>query len=416
MLRKKLEFITIIQYAFVFVSILQCNTVFFREVGSHQKLVTILWVMLTITLWGIANLNFLKQKFDLRKLIIFELVWTILVIIFLSINYSRSSISVVTIGTLFIPFFMVPIFLDDFNKKSNLLLKFRNVVVILAVISLFFWMFSMLGVPTTTSTLINWGRVRVIFGYFKLHFIAQGSIDFLGLNEIVRNTGIFVEAPMYSYVLSLALIIDMLLDTESKSYSKKSILLIITIFTTTSSTGIILVLLTIFSRMMFLTNRISKGMKLIVILILLPLLMIIISYVVRSKLDSNWYSSTSIRINDFVAGFQAWKNHYFFGNGINNYNSIIQNMDYRRFRIGASAGFSSGLMEVLAYGGITFGLYFLAPVILLFKKSKVDFIVAVLTFILFAFTLVNNVFLWYIFISYFWAILLSQDKKRKLEI
>ncbi|MDV6379947.1 hypothetical protein ACYJZK_04545 [Pediococcus pentosaceus] len=412
---KKTNFISIIQYAFVCISILQCNTVFYRESGTnHQKVVLVLWLLVTVILWGIANGNFWKEKYNLRKLLFFELVWLVLVTSFALISYSKVPIPVTTMVMLFIPFFVVPIFIDDLNKENTILMKFRNVVLILATISLIFWILSMIGMPSTSYATIDWGRIKVIYGYFYIHYIAQGSIDFLGFQGIIRNTGIFVEAPMYSYVLSLALIVDIFLYSKLKGYSRKSLLLMITIFTTTSSTGIILVILVAFSKLMFLTKRISNGVKAIVILGLLPILEIIISYIIKSKFDSNWYSSSSIRINDFVAGYQAWKNHWILGNGLNNYNSILQNMDYRRLRLNANDGFSTGLMEVLAYGGIVYGLYFVSPIILLFRKDKKVFVVAGISFVLFTFTLVNNVFLWYIFISYFWAVLLNN--KRRLEI
>lgn len=417
MIKTKIKFITIIQYLFVFATILQCNTIFYRQSGAnHEKQLLVVWFLLVIILWGIANLNFIKQKYDLRKLISFELIWTTLVVTFMTISYIRNPFSITTIIIIGIPFFVIPIFLDDFNGTGKLLIRFRNIVLVLAVISLLFWALSMLGLSTNSSTVINWGRVESINGYFNIHYIAQGSINFLGLHGIVRNTGIFVEAPMYSYVLCMALIVDIFLDTDLQGYSKKSMLLMVTIFTTTSSTGIILVLLIIFSKMIFLSNRISKGLKAIIIIGLLPVLSIIILYIIKSKLDSNWYSSTSVRINDFVAGYQALKNHLFFGNGMNNYNSILQNMDARRLILGANSGFSSGLMEVLAYGGIAYMLYFLTPIILLFKSNKINFLVASISFVLFTFTLVNNVFLWYVFISYFWAVWLSNNRKRKLEI
>jgi hypothetical protein len=415
MFKRKINFISVIQYIFVFISILQCNTVFYREDGTnHQKIILLSWLLVVIVLWGEANVNLTRQKYDLRKLIFFELIWTTLVAGFALISYSKMATSIITIGILFIPFFVIPIFLDDLSKENKILIKFRNVVLILAVISLVFWALSMLGISPTSSTIINWGRAKMVYGYFNIHFIAQGSVSFLGLNGIIRNTGIFVEAPMYSYVLCLALIVDNFMVSKLKGYSKVSLLLIATIFTTTSSTGIILVLLVVFSKMMFLTNRISRGIKVIIVVVLLPVLGVLISYIVQSKLDSNWYSSSSIRINDFFAGYQAWKNHWILGNGINNYNSILQNMDYRRLRLNANNGFSSGLMEVLAYGGIVYGLYFLTPIVLLLRKNKVIFLVASVSFVLFVFTLVNNVFLWYIFVSYFWAVLLNN--RRKLEI
>ncbi|WKF71652.1 hypothetical protein QYM39_02995 [Pediococcus pentosaceus] len=361
-------------------------------------------------------MDFLKRKYNVHKLVLFELIWTGLLIIFVLFNFFKRPISISTMSALFIPFFLVPIFLNDIvNRKNNLLLKFRNVVLVLAVISLVFWLVAMIGFLPNSSTVIDWGRIKVINGYFHVHYIAQGTTDFLGLQGIVRNTGIFVEAPMYSYVLSLALITDVFFGTRSKGYSKKSLLLMATIFTTTSSTGAILVILVIFSKIVFLSTRISKSIKVILLIFLLPIVTAAVSYIVKSKLDSNWYSSTSIRINDFVAGYQAWKNHWILGNGLNNYDAILQNMDYRRLRLNANDGFSTGLMEVLAYGGIIYGLYFLIPIVMLIKKDKKVFLVAGISFVLFTFTLVNSVFLWYIFISYFWAVLLNSNKG-KLEV
>lgn len=402
-----------LQYIFVFLTILQCNSVFFRQSETnHEKIVTLMWIASMLSLFVLAAVQSVKGKYNVWKPMKFVTIWGVVVVSFIAISYLRYPFSLTFVATLLIPVIMVPVFFVDFKNGSMeaILIKFKKLTVLLAIVSLFFWIFAIMGVHPTSSVVINWGNPRAIYGYYNVHYIAQGSITFLGIPGIIRNTGIFVEAPMYSYILCMALLVSIFLEPQRKGYSKSSLLLMITILTTTSSTGTIILVIIIFGKAIFLSPRLSNPLKSLIAICILPIVIMIIMSIVEKKMDTRWNSSTGIRLNDFVAGYNAWKRHMIMGNGINNYGVLIENMDYRRTFIGNNSGFSTGFMETLAYGGLAAASYYIAPLIALAFRNRKIFLMGAVTFVLFMFTLVNNVYLFYVFISYFWTVCLI-DKK-----
>ncbi|WP_164878525.1 O-antigen ligase family protein [Pediococcus acidilactici] len=317
---------------------------------------------------------------------------------------------------LLIPLFMVPSMYVDYQNGNvdRILQTFKNIVVILACVSLVFWLLAMFGLNTNTTKLVSWGGVRSVYGYSFLHYISQGSVNFLGLPRVIRNTGIFVEAPMYSYVLCMAMLVSIFLEKRDIAFSWKTWILMITILTTTSSTGAIILAVTIFVRLTFFNKKTHFSIKILLVVLLIPVLLIIIANVISKKVDANWYSSSSVRYNDFMAGFLAWRLHPWLGNGFGNYSVLVSNMDYRRLINNFNTGFSTGFMEMLAYGGIPAGMYYISPVAILLFKNRKLFVFSAIVFLLFVFTLVNDVYINYIFISYFWTIIIDKNERDRL--
>ncbi|KAF0378348.1 O-antigen ligase family protein [Pediococcus acidilactici] len=409
----KFKLKTILQYCLVILAILQCNTVFFREYGTnHSKIVILLFIIIMIALFVLSFIESIKKRMNLKPLLIFLLSFGSLLIIFLVISYIRRRYSLTSIFPLLIPLFMVPIMYVDYKngEADQILQRFKNIIVFLAVLSLIFWLLALLGFETSITKMVSWGGVRAVYGYSFLHYISQGSVSFLGLPSVIRNTGLFVEAPMYSYILCMAMLVSIFLKDNNNSFSWKTWVLMATILTTTSTTGVIIMVISIFVKLTFFNEKTHVSIKAFLIVLLIPILFFIISSVLNKKVDENWYSSSSIRYNDFVAGFLAWKDHPWLGNGFGNYNILVNNMDYRRLIGNFNTGFSTGFMEILAYGGIAAGLYYLLPTCLSPLKNKKIFAVSGISFLLFVFTLVNDVYAYYLFISYFWLAVLTLNK------
>lgn len=412
----KYDLRTILQYGLVILAILQCNTVFFREYGTaHKKIVIILFIITLLALFGVSIVESVKRKINLKPLLVFLLAFIGLLITFLTISYIRRQYSIISVSAMFIPFFLVPsIYIDGYNGQiDEIMQKYKNTVVILAILSLIFWGLASIGLHPSGTKVVNWGSINSVSSYYSLHYIAQGKISFLGISNVIRNTGLFVEAPMYSYVLSTALLVSMFVGKGTENgFSWKTWVLMITIMTTTSSTGVIILILAVFLKLAILNDRVHFSIKLLLCILLIPVLVLLILHVINEKVDMNWYSSSSIRLNDFIAGYAAWKIHPWFGNGFDNYNVLTNNMDYRRIITNYNTGFSTGFMEILAYGGILGGMYYLLPSIFLFFKNKKLFVFSLIFFLLFVFTLVNGVYIYYIFISYFWAVLFIKTNER----
>ncbi|MCH5463418.1 O-antigen ligase family protein [Secundilactobacillus sp. HBUAS58055] len=306
------------------------------------------------------------------------------------------------------------------NQLISLFIKFKNIIVALSIMSLFFWVFASLGASPNMSINVNWGSNSTISGYYGLHFIAQGATNFLGLH-LIRNTGLFVEAPMYSYVLSIALLVVIFLEKKSKYTNLEEWLLVITIFTTTSSTGAILVVLS-FTFYLLYVNKLGNWLvKSILVLLGLAFSAFAVRFIISEKLSANWWSSSSLRIDDYIAGFQAWQQHPFLGNGLGNYDEILNFMDTRRLlavnQLSGITGFSNGIMEVLAYGGVVGLLLYLIPTIFgLFTNRKVASF-AMLSFFLFCVTVINNSYIYIFILTYLLvAFILRKDELHNHQI
>lgn len=259
------------------------------------------------------------------------------------------------------------VFLITLTSKPNLtkevLKMFLNVMIVIAIISLFFYIFgSVLNIiKTNSSIIINWGGKRSISSYFGLHFNIQ-KVEMLG-KKIYRNTSIFTEAPMYSFLLTVALCIELFFEkTKSK---RKTSLLFLTTLSTMSTAGII------FSIALIIVNYIvksrnSKNIKSLRFLII-PMILLVGCFAIyktyNSKTDSSSYNT---RIDDFEASFKAFKEKPILGNGFKNDEAIIKYMG--DFRSG-NTGLSNSLMVLLAHVGIYMSLIYWLAFILAIKKS-----------------------------------------------
>ncbi|AYM02792.1 O-antigen ligase family protein [Levilactobacillus yiduensis] len=395
----------LLDYFFIAITILQCNSVFYRA-GNHLAKVQILWLILTLIIFFRSVIKIFLSKTDITRLLLFLLLFSLIEVCILGITYQVTALPKGTVILYLVaPIMLVTIFFGEisFENGAYLFIVYKNIMLALAMVSLIFWLLAMLGVPTTMNTAIQWGGYHQVPGYLGVHYISQGSTNFLGIN-MVRNTGLFVEAPMYSYVLSIGLLILLFVDERLiKKRKNEILLLVITILTTTSTTGTIVALLAIVYDMLIVKNKAPLILKVIIVTLGMLLVGILVRIILLRKIQGGGAGSVNIRWNDIQAGFYAWKDHPLIGNGFGNYDSIMAYMDPSRLVMNGNGGFSSGLMETLAYGGILAGLFQIVPTFLTLAKSKKLFGLAVISFVLFVVTIVDNVYIYTMLLSYIWA-------------
>ena len=234
---------------------------------------------------------------------------------------------------------------------------FVNIVVILAYISLFFYLFGTILNLIKSSGIIQyeWGEISNAPNYYYIYFNTQNSY-FMG-NILKRNTGIFTEAPMYSLILSIALAISYYITDERKI---KKIVILITIVSTLSITGIVI------SIIIYLLNYILNN-KIKLKYILAPILFIIgfigIQYFIKDKQDTMSYFT---RIDDFIAGFKAWKENPIIGNGFLNDSVVLKYMNKARIY---NTGIASSLVIVATQGGLCMLMIYVYPIVKSIIKS-----------------------------------------------
>lgn len=241
-------------------------------------------------------------------------------------------------------------FQHERGTDIDLLVSFKNIVLIFSLISLpMYILVSILHINSNMIINVNWGRYHPIVGYFGLLFNTQGSETFLGIN-MFRNTGIFTEAPMHSFVLIIALLITLFIEKAPVAKKKRVLdltLLMITLLTTTSTTGLFIAILAFY---FYLYKRVPSRFKLIFIVVI-PFIFIALSILLSQKY-ANAYGSFSVRMDDIRASYRAWQDHLLLGNGWLNESAIKQYMMTSRLVSNGNSGLSSGLFASLALSGL----------------------------------------------------------------
>lgn len=265
-------------------------------------------------------------------------------------------------GTLQLVLSVIAISMIVFETKdiSGILQYYRKTIIIIATISLFFWVFgSMLSYLQPSSEIYSiWtgnGDHVLVKNYYYLYF--QQQMSNIKQIDAVRNIAFFCEAPMAAFHFSIAFLIEMFFRKRPSRIN--IIILVVATLSTISITGY-LVLLAGFSAKYLLSNSKQKlihAIKVVSVPIAIGLVVCIMLYLYNLKADS---ASGYARLNDFAVGYQVWKKHFLFGVGYGNYDEIKKMMPLWR---SSNTGFSNSIMLVVDYGGLYFGVAYLFSII-----------------------------------------------------
>ena len=368
--------------------------------GDSNKLIPILALVVIIA--TVLELISSKINYNYFKIILTTvLIYLVVCITNIFISFNSLSINEILFYFVIAPLMLILLMFKNFNDRLfDFLNTFVKIILIFAIVSLIFWAFgSILKVVHPTNVVINnWNGGRPTPSYFNLYFETQG-IHFFG-TTITRNSGIFAEAPMWSLMLSSAFIIqELFLENSIKRLS----LLTLTILTTVSTTGIFVIGILLIYRVLMLKKSLFKYVSLITI----PIVIYALLQVWEEKSDS---ISASIRFDDYIAGFLAWRANFFFGSGLTlGLKAIESNMNTL---IRTNLGYSNSLFVILAQGGVILGIFYLYPVIgVLIKKGvSIDTKMFALLFIILLFTAIFiDTPLFILFIGIFYALLLNRE-------
>lgn len=368
--------------------------------GDSNKLIPILALVVIIA--TVLELISSKINYNYFKIILTTvLIYLVVCITNIFISFNSLSINEILFYFVIAPLMLILLVFKNFNDRLfDFLNTFVKIILIFAIVSLIFWAFgSILKVVHPTNVVINnWNGGRPTPSYFNLYFETQG-IHFFG-TTITRNSGIFAEAPMWSLMLSSAFIIqELFLENSIKRLS----LLTLTILTTVSTTGIFVIGILLIYRVLMLKKSLFKYVSLITI----PIVIYALLQVWEEKSDS---ISASIRFDDYIAGFLAWRANFFFGSGLTlGLKAIESNMNTL---IRTNLGYSNSLFVILAQGGVILGIFYLYPVIsVLIKKGvSIDTKMFALLFIILLFTAIFiDTPLFILFIGIFYALILNRE-------
>lgn len=400
---KKNLIIILMEYILGFLLVLSNNSVYFHETSNGlDRLIVILILGITGILAFSSLLSIMKSNLSMVPLLKLLFVNIIIVLTILGISFyiDRVEMSSLIRMLLFSPLAITYIFMYSSYKKIPMIVFFiKKIVVFLAILSLVIYIPYTLGIiHATGSTAIDWGGFKLVSNVYNIQFFPQLPVNFLG-HVMPRNTGIFTEAPMFAYVLTIALIIHLFLEKNEKLIDITGIILVIAIFTTTSTTGVILAIFAYFLKVY--SNL--TGYKKTVIFFFLIIVIFAVYVILESKFTS-MADSASLRVDDFRAGFKALRVSPLLGNGLVKGGDVIRMfMQPNRVLLYGNDGFSSGLFYSLARIGIlgTFA-YILFPILVFANKNYSYFCFSLVFFMLFVFTTVfySYLFLFFVLIMY----------------
>ncbi|WP_297633603.1 O-antigen ligase family protein [uncultured Clostridium sp.] len=429
------KIISILEYLLAICIIINANTIWnFMNLNVSQNL----WIYTLIVLWVLVILSIKEICKNKKRLFILGIVLisvTLYNSIFIMVNGMDKGDFIIGFLGLLLGVILYTSGRINKKKRYSLILKVSNVMVILALISLYYYVKVIIlkDMKPTSEIVFTWGGAREIPNYNNLYYITQ-YID-IGNHIFARNTGIFTEGPMYAFPLSIALIAE-LFFRKTKGWLNKviiivsTVILVVTIMTTLSTTAIGIMAAAIPLRILsFIVSSIRRKSKIkiaigIVLLIVFATVGIMVGgFFLKNKVKNsadNQYGSYSVRKDDFKVGYETWKKNKIIGCGFNQYQYVQANMNF--IGRGNDIGGSSGLMKVLPEGGLMLFMVYLIPFILAMlygiKKRNLNVIFAyILIYIIFAVTAIQYRFLmiYFLGLGFSYSLNLLDKRKKKLK-
>lgn len=375
----------ILSYIIAIIIIFNCNTVYISSSNFtlFQKLqfpamicVSLIYIFIQIKIYNL----YIDECF------LFGIIVSIYISLFLLFRVSRTT--VFSNFKIIISFFIVFLLVWSERKKVGLpqvLKAYINVIVVIAGTSVVLWVLGswLHFINPNKSVILAWGNPqRMIPSYHNVYFETQY------INNIPRNSAIFVEAPLAALNFLIALSLNFLLEKQTKLGNAKNIIITIAGILTLSTTmyiGIIILFIYKFVNPTF-RNNFFNVLKIILMIIFVPILFLIINNLIGSKLDTQ---SGIDRKLDYANAFSAWVIHPFWGNGMDA--GINEGLTMIDGNLISHYGFSSSFTKILGDGGIYILVLFIFSIISsLYRSIKLkNWGMLVFTFILIYLFLVN---------------------------
>lgn len=300
-----------------------------------------------LLLIGVGSLGILiLKKLSIKHLYVF-----IFTLLYLSIYYFVTPVNKnAYLGLILVIYTLLLVMLCDSTEIQNILLAYSNLVMIVAVISLFFWFFgTLMHVISPTGDIIstwsNTGQAVSQRSFFNVYFETQ-----MDASSFLRNSSIFTESPMAGFNFSTALLINLFIKQRSNLIN--FLILSIAVLSTHSTAAYLVLFSAVFYLLYFNSKKDLRQLAYYFSLVIIPVMAFVIFGMLQNKFAT---MSGGLRSDDYKVGIAVWKDYPFFGCGFNN-DQLIQT--YMNSWRSINIGFSNSITYVLATGGIfLFGIY-----------------------------------------------------------
>lgn len=371
-------------YLFAFALLLECNSVYIINSQFFNQIVLLgsfLSLLILILTGG--------KKYRLQPLTPLFFIIYVLWALVLYFNGTGDNTFILKFFGIF-PLLILYLALGGFSRFKEILKAVVNVMLLISVVSLFFYILGTVLniIPSTEIIYSDWAGTYFP-SWFNIYFEAQPF----------RNCGIYPEAPMYNICLVVALSSEYFFFERNKW---KIIVFVIAILTSTSTTGIFallgLILLHVLGKLHEGSlSPIKTAFTIVVILFTFIIVLYIGNDVLEMKSQTDSYADRTVHIKRALTIFQQ---NVFLGSG------------YGKNGVGSS----NSLFIILADGGIWMSLLYGFSLVLWpffqFLKGKFKIVgMYFLYFCVFAITIVLYTNMALLMIAYPISTFLTKSKK-----
>lgn len=245
-------------------------------------------------------------------------------------------------------------YLSGRDEIESLLMKFVNIMFVLAIVSLFFYlMCSVFHIISPTGIIqYEWDSLKPAKVYFHIYYEPEVQMSDSLFQGMSKNCGIFTEGTMYGYMLVMAYIF--LRRTHQKKLLMQ--LVFIAAILSTLSTMPILSLL-IFEAVSFITTKKNKRILEVLRILLIPVVIIVFTVLFMQTMTAKMTTgSFNVRSDHLEGCIQAFVASFPFGVGFGNRDYIFHFCTYQQ-------GLSVGIPYFIALGGLGALLVVIVPTV-----------------------------------------------------
>lgn len=357
----KNKFRQLLVYIFVISIICQSNSIYVLAYVSNSIFLVIFAVLGVLLAAGLIGKK-IKAAYSYVPL-----GFLASMIIFFS-RRPDNAISLIVYTFIFEIFYFLFIYKPNYVERY--LRAYSNVMVVIAVFSvIMFFLCNIFHLLTPVKyipyTQTNWGHLN-FNSYFNLYFASTNGYvlnrNIFGYSGI-PNTAIFPEPPMFTYSLVVSLAYELFISKDKRKFP--IVVFVVAGLTTFSTTFEIMLIVLLFLYMNIAFNK--KWIKVLFVPLIIFAIFIAVQSIITSKSIYNTMSY-STRLQNLLMCFKCFLKNPVWGIGFGNQNDLAN-------YIGASyTGVSSGLLDILAYGGLLWGIWYLYPLIkcliVIFKSNS----------------------------------------------
>lgn len=271
----------------------------------------------------------------------------------------NSRLSYIELFSIFIMFIFTGIIVKR-NVLKRILLKYSNIIAIIASISLFFWAFGSILkiIPSSGSVVTAFSGGLPAVNYYYIYFETQlSSLSGILSKLVIRNSAIYVEAPMAAMNFSIAFSALLLLD--DRKHMRKIYTLGVAIVSTLSMTGYIYLVGVLAFYYFIGSKKVNKLTKFSLLPIIITVIGVLVNYLVSAKIGA---LSGNLRTNDFNILADTWNIHPWIGSGLDNNEVLLAAMPYWRI-VSNLTGLSNSITPLWIYGGLYLTVLYAVPII-----------------------------------------------------